>query len=403
MRIVDADSHFMEPLGWFQDSFPELAARCPAVPLVDMVLEALMGDLVTSLPPGLSLGARDLLPQSLLDMLDRWDDMEQLNASDSNATRDRVAEMQAARGWSPAQYEGQARLAWADKKGIDVQVMLPTLGYMPYRTAMRHGLREIAFEALAAYNTWAAQQLEGCTDRLIPVTLVDLGDLDWSLNEISRMRERGSRVVQIRAEPAGGKSLAHPDFEHLWSTIVDLDMTIMLHVGGGRAAVAPGWIDNGGSPMDFSLMYNAFVRRLAPELTLSALILRGVLERHPKLRFIVSELGTHWVPEFVSRLDGGVERSKTQAAGVGDDFSHLDLKPSEYFQRQVRVSVLASEPGLDIVMREAPEDVLVYSSDYPHPEGTRDPRTTFDALLADRDAHTREQFYGGSLAALMGL
>jgi len=42
MRIVDADSHFMEPLGWFQDSFPELASRCPAVPLVDMVLEALM-------------------------------------------------------------------------------------------------------------------------------------------------------------------------------------------------------------------------------------------------------------------------------------------------------------------------------------------------------------------------
>ena len=32
-------------------------------------------------------------------------------------------------------------------------VMLPTLGYMPYRTAMQQGMREIAFEALAAYNT----------------------------------------------------------------------------------------------------------------------------------------------------------------------------------------------------------------------------------------------------------
>ena len=271
MRIIDADSHFMEPLGWFQESFPELASRCPAVPLVDMVLEALMGDLVTSLPPGLSLGARDLLPQGLLDMLDRWDDMEQLNASDTGETRDRVDEMQAARGWSPAQYEGKARLAWVDKKGIDVQVMLPTLGYMPYRAAMQQGLREIAFEALAAYNTWAAHQLEGYTDRLIPVSLVDLGDLEWSLAEIQRMRALGSRVVQIRAEPAGGKSLAHPDFERFWSTVVDLDMTIMLHVGGGRAAVDPGWIDNGGHPMDFSLMYNAFVRRLVPELALSAL------------------------------------------------------------------------------------------------------------------------------------
>ncbi len=66
MRIIDADSHFMEPLGWFQDSFPELAEKCPPVPLVDMVVEALMGDLVTSLPPGLELeprrGARMIRP-----------------------------------------------------------------------------------------------------------------------------------------------------------------------------------------------------------------------------------------------------------------------------------------------------------------------------------------------------
>ena len=160
MRIVDADSHFMEPLGWFADGFPELAARCPAVPLVDMVLEALMGDLVTSFPAGLALGARDLLPERLLRMLDEWDGFEKLNESGSQEARDRATAMQEAGGWSAAQYEGPARLAWADKQGIDVQVMLPTLGYMPYRTAMREGMREVAFEALGAYNTWAASQLE---------------------------------------------------------------------------------------------------------------------------------------------------------------------------------------------------------------------------------------------------
>ena len=203
------------------------------------------------------------------------------------------------------------------------------------------------------------------------------------------MRDLGSRVVQIRAEPAGGRSLAHPDFERFWSTVVDLDMTIMLHVGGGRAAVDPGWIDNGGHPMDFSLMYNAFVRRLVPELALSALILRGVPERHPKLRFIVSELGTHWIPGFLSRLDAGVERSKSATGGMSDDFDHLKLQPSEYFQRQVRVSVLASEPGLDGIMRRSPEGVLVFSSDYPHPEGTREPKKIFAALLAASAPHTR--------------
>jgi predicted TIM-barrel fold metal-dependent hydrolase len=401
MRIIDADSHFMEPLGWFHESFPELAARCPTVPLIDMVCEALMGDLVSSLPADLGLSSRDLLPDRLLRMLDRWDDMETKNASGSDA-REHVAAMQEAGGWSPAQYEGKARLAWADEHGIDVQIMLPTLGYMPYRTAMRAGLRQEAFEALGAYNTWAAAQLAGYTDRLIPVTLVDLGDLEWSLAEIVRTRALGSRVVQIRAEPAAGQSLAHPAFERFWSTVEDLDMTIMLHVGGGRAPLDPGWIDNGGHPLDYSLMYNAFVRRLVPELTLSALILRGVLERHPGLRFIVAELGVHWLPGLSGRLDGAVARAGEAGMGMAGDFGHLKLRPSEYLQRQVRVSMLASEPGLDDVRRRSPEGVLVFSSDFPHPEGTKDPMAVFETLLADASEPDREQFYGGSLAELTG-
>lgn len=401
MRIVDADSHFMEPLGWFQDSFPELAARCPAVPLVDMVCEALMGDLVTSLPAGLGLDSRDLLPDRLLRMLDRWDDMEKKHAGSAD-TREQVAAMQEAGGWTPAQYQGKARLAWADEHGIDVQIVLPTLGYMPYRSAMRAGLREEAFEALRAYNTWAAAQLEGCTDRLIPVSLVDLGDLEWSLAEIVRTRALGSRVVQIRAEPAGGKSLAHPDFERFWSTVEELDMTIMLHVGGGRAPLDSGWIDNGGHPMDYSLMYNAFVRRLVPELTLSALILRGVLERHPGLRFIVAELGVQWLPGFSARLDGAVARASEAGMGMSGDFGHLKLEPSEYLQRQVRVSMLASEPGKREVWQRSPEGILVFSSDFPHPEGTKGPRKIFDDLLADASEREREQFFGASLAELTG-
>jgi predicted TIM-barrel fold metal-dependent hydrolase len=153
-------------------------------------------------------------------------------------------------------------------------------------------------------------------------------------------------VVQIRAEPAAGKSLAHPDFESFWSTVEDLNMTIMLHVGGGRAPLDPGWIDNGGHPMDYSLMHNAFVRRLVPELTFSALILRGVLERHPRLSIIVAELGVHWLPGFSARLDGAVKRASEGGMGPGNDFSHLKLEPSEYLQRQVRVAMLASEAGL---------------------------------------------------------
>lgn len=402
MRIIDADSHFMEPFNWFEENFPEIFAKCPPVPLVEVVLEALMGDLVTSLPAGLDIRARDLLPKTLVDTLDRFVALEAKSKAGSQEASEELAALQEARSISPAQYEGKARLAWADEQGIDVQVMLPTLGVFPFRTAMKLGLRDVAFETLGAYNSWAAAQLAGYTERLVPVTLVDLGDLDWSLAELQRMRALGSRMVQIKAEPVAGKSLAHPDFEPLWSLLEDLGMWVMLHVGGGRAPVDTGWVNNDGHPLDLSLMYNAYVRRLVPELALSALILRGVFERHPKLRFIVAELGVQWVPGFGERLDAGVDRTNSMSAMTGRSYDNLKLKPSAYFERQVRVAALASEPGLDDAIRRSPEGMLVFSSDFPHPEGSPDPGAVFDGLLGER-SEAREQFYGGSAGDFLGL
>ena len=46
--------------------------------------------------------------------------------------------------------------------------------------------------------------------------------------------------------------------------------------------------------------------------------------------------------------------------------------------------------------------MLVFSSDFPHPEGTPEPTEVFDGLLGD-DAQAREQFYGGSVADFLGI
>jgi hypothetical protein len=55
------------------------------------------------------------------------------------------------------------------------------------------------------------------------------------------------------------------------------------------------------------------------------------------------------------------------------------------------------------VVEKAPEGVLVFSSDFPHPEGTKDPKKVFEDLLAGWTPHAREQFYGGSMGEVMGI
>ena len=88
------------------------------------------------------MGALTDLWGTQLDMLDDWEERGSRAVSGSEA-RGRAEAVQQMSGLSPVQYQGEARLGWIDKRGIDVQILLPTLGYMPYRAAMRAGLREL--------------------------------------------------------------------------------------------------------------------------------------------------------------------------------------------------------------------------------------------------------------------
>jgi predicted TIM-barrel fold metal-dependent hydrolase len=47
--------------------------------------------------------------------------------------------------------------------------------------------------------------------------------------------------------------------------------------------------------------------------------------------------------------------------------------------------------------------MLVFASDYPHPEGTSDPIRKFEATMTDCNKQTMDAFYYGNMANLMGL
>jgi len=100
------------------------------------------------------------------------------------------------------------------------------------------------------------------------------------------------------------------------------------------------------------------------------LILAGVFERHPTLRYSIAENGAWWVPDIVKRMDekwlGGHNTRK-----FGDVFKQgLGMKPSEYVNRNCFFA--ASTPGVDEIERrhEIGVENLLWGNDLPHPEGT---------------------------------
>ena len=79
----------------------------------------------------------------------------------------------------------------------------------------------------------------------------------------------------------------------------------------------------------------------------------------------------------------------------------LPLKASEYLRRQVKFTPFPTEPVGWLIEQAGPE-LFCFSSDYPHPEGGRDPLGRFEASLEGVSAEAKDRFYTENYAEMMG-
>ena len=391
MRVIDVDSHFLEPTDWLHQVAPDLADELPPSDPIQRVVQNVVGDLLEVVPTSQR-------PENLIDLL---------APSGRRALRamlDQNEEETAAALEGPlSSYDADARVAFCDDHDIDVQFLNSTLGSGPFASAMKIGRPDLARRGLAAFNTWSSQTLAPHVDRLIPIALIDVSDVDWAIREITRMRQAGSRAFQVRAEPVSDtQSLAHPDLDPLWAAAADLGMAMVLHIGAGRGEVKKGWFFNGGDPGNFALLHlvNGSV---VPQIALAALLIEGVLERHPGLVVMVQELGITWLPHFLHTIDSITVGAYGEQFGMGKGDYKLPLKPSEYMRRQVRVTPLVSADPLRPTLDLVPPELLVFSSDFPHQEGRSNAVELYADQLDGVGEGSQEQFFGASIGALLDL
>ena len=133
--------------------------------------------------------------------------------------------------------------------------------------------------------------------------------------------------------------------------------------------------------------------------TLNVLIIDGVLDRHPDLRIGVVEYGADWVPGWMRFLNSAMSAYRK----AEERLQLLKLPLSEYVRRQVKFAPFHFE-DTGWIMREAGPEVVLFSSDYPHKEGGRDPIGKFEKSLDEFNvsAEDRQKFYTGNFDDLMG-
>ena len=126
------------------------------------------------------------------------------------------------------------------------------------------------------------------------------------------------------------------------------------------------------------------------------MVLDGVFERFPRLRCGVIELGALWVIPWLKRLD-----IAQQVFARSEPLLRLPMKASDYVRRQIKFTPHSTEP-VGWIIREGGEELFLFSSDYPHIEGGRNPLKRFEESMAGTDEPAKERFYAGNFVEMMG-
>jgi predicted TIM-barrel fold metal-dependent hydrolase len=215
----------------------------------------------------------------------------------------------------------------------------------------------------------------------------------------------GAAALMIPSACPKLHSPSHIGFDPMWARAQEAGVPVVFHVGGGRG-MDPAYKANGlppvkdfiGGDANFTSVSYMYISE-SPMQSLATLIIDGVFERFPRLRFGVIEMGAAWVPGWMRSMDSAADAFRKNEARL----QKLSLKPSEYVQRQVRVTPYPHEPAGWIV-KNAGASVCLFSSDYPHTEGGRHPLKRFETSLDAEhcSAAEREAFYRANFEDLMG-
>ena len=238
-------------------------------------------------------------------------------------------------------------------------------------------------------------------DRLLGVGIVPLDSPEHALTELKFAIDSGLKAIWVPHRAPIDMSPGHVDLEPFWALLAESGTPFVLHVGGSPLQALKSWSNNGRAAVKDWMgggenvrTKDAAVMHQPPETFISMLLLDGVFDRHPALRGAAVELGAGWVPELVKRLDW-----VAKIYGRVDTSVQFDRTPSQQLSEQMGFTPFPHEDVANLIEQSNP-DLYLFSSDYPHVEGGRNPIKKFEDSLASEAEAVKEKFFSENFLRL---
>jgi hypothetical protein len=303
---------------------------------------------------------------------------------------------------APGAFDLDRRLEVMDFTGVRRQMMFPgSIGlyavsfyfrcdaYPDMFKSITGDRKRYALELIAAYNDFCIRVARH-SDRIRAVGIAFAPTVESLYAETKRLVDNGVRAVWIpSAALPGGVSPAHPVLDPLYSLLASSDTALLAHVGADAeflrttawrdAPAFQGWKAGEEFQMD---PWTLSTLHLPVQNYLATMVLGGVFERHPMLRYGACEVLGQWVGPLAQNLDIWHANSRKFSLESTEGALPIRMNPSDYIRRNVRVSLFDIEPVDVYIDQFQMPEIYCYASDYPHPEGGRDPMGDISGKVA---------------------
>jgi len=221
---------------------------------------------------------------------------------------------------------------------------------------------------IRAHNRWCADFVAEYPERRAGIGQIFLNDIDDAIEDVRWIRDHDLRggvlIPNIPPDVKWIKPLNHPDYDPLWAVCQDLEIPVNSHGGTGSPEYAK-------TPSAAVLMIAEVP--FYSQRPFVQLLLGGVFERFPRLKFVMTEMGCAWIPSLLKRLDfllAGIRKNGAIGELRFSDDMVLPLSATEYFHRNCWVGVSQPTPEDAATRLQIGADRYMWGSDYPHDEGT---------------------------------
>jgi len=251
----------------------------------------------------------------------------------------------------------EQRLANIDADGVTAEMLIDGFGPITTDAALQH-------EIAQGFIRWFKDYTSPAPHRYTAALVVSLAaGQDTVVREITAAYENGIRCIHLPPAPYVAAPhlppYSHSLYEPMWRALDERGMAAIWHASVGREKPTWRW---SGTERGWEALLMLDIETLHHS-TLKHLLLAGVPERHPNMKFGYIESGSEWVTPILKTID------RYFTAPTSRPEHKLKMKPSEQWARQGFCA--GPLDSREIAHRhEVGVNNLMFGSDYIHTEGT---------------------------------